>query len=46
MKLPLCGSIETDQHWLHDATHRAYLQADAQRQFDFFSPSLRPEGGF
>jgi mannose/cellobiose epimerase-like protein (N-acyl-D-glucosamine 2-epimerase family) len=46
MKLPLCDPKLAGAPWLKDATHRAYLKADAGRQFDFFRPSIRPDGGF
>lgn len=32
--------------WWGTEAHRAYLLADAWRQFDFFRPSLDPAGGF
>lgn len=32
--------------WLNDPQHRAWLRADAERQFDFFRASLNPQGGF
>lgn len=31
---------------LDDPHHRAWLSADARRQFEFFRPSLRNDGGF
>ena len=31
---------------LADTTHRSFLMADAQSQFDFFDASLRRDGGF
>ncbi|WP_380056212.1 AGE family epimerase/isomerase [Falsihalocynthiibacter sp. SS001] len=46
MTLPLSGANPDNRPWLETRTHRDYLLADAQRQFDFFRASIRPEGGF
>ncbi|MCG3268277.1 AGE family epimerase/isomerase [Yoonia sp. I 8.24] len=46
MKRPLCNQDGAHQHWLQDTVHRSYLEADAQRQCDFFRPSVRSGGGF
>ncbi|MGJ8609555.1 MAG: AGE family epimerase/isomerase [Octadecabacter sp.] len=32
--------------WINDPVHQDFLQADVQRQLDFFRPMLRPDGGF
>lgn len=43
--LPL-GTPDRAESWLSDPVHRAYLEADARRQLDFFRQSLRPDGSF
>ncbi|MCG7630042.1 AGE family epimerase/isomerase [Epibacterium sp. MM17-32] len=32
--------------WIRSPDHRAFLSADARRQFDFFKASVNPAGGF
>lgn len=43
---PPIGTPDTDTPWLSDPTHRDGLLRDAQRQLDFFRPSLRDDGAF
>jgi sulfoquinovose isomerase len=40
------GPDAADASWLTDGTHRAWLIADARRQFKFFQRSLKADGGF
>ncbi len=40
------GPADAPGFWLDHADHRAWLAAEADRQFAFFRASLRPEGGF
>lgn len=44
MMLPLAA--EGSSRWIDDATHRAFLRAEARRQFAFFRRSLRGDGRF
>lgn len=46
MTMPVLADPETEGAWLADPVHRAFLLQDAKRQLDFFSSSLRPDGGF
>ncbi|MBS8229038.1 AGE family epimerase/isomerase [Vannielia litorea] len=43
---PRPGNPEAPGPWIEDDAHRAWLAADARKQFDFFRKALRPEGGF
>lgn len=43
---PHVGNPLSDQPWLHDGDHRAWLRGDAARQLDFFRASVRGDGGF
>lgn len=40
------GPQDGGSPWVADPGHRAWLALEAQRQFDFFRHSLRPDGGF
>ncbi|SPH18771.1 Sulfoquinovose isomerase [Defluviimonas aquaemixtae] len=42
----LPGPADADGCWLDCEAHRAWLAADARRQFDFFRASLNPVAGF
>ncbi|QPM90452.1 AGE family epimerase/isomerase [Pseudooceanicola algae] len=41
---PLTGTTTPSGFWLDDPQHRSWLKQDAQRQLDFFRPSLGAEG--
>ena len=43
---PTPGPAGAPGFWLQTAEHRAFLMADARRQFDFFAASARPGPGF
>lgn len=45
-RTPLPPGDELSRPWLQDPQHRAWLRAEAGRQFDFFRASLDPQGGF